>query len=245
MKKIFIYVFLSFILSSCYKESDYNLTNMNPDDVISNIAIENDTILANGKSSTKISVEIPVNSDDDLSSVKISTSAGEFQENNLKEITKDAKLVITETGTKKIAEFTIISSLNAGKISLEITVQNVSKTIYIYFGFNYPEKIRTTPSALQISPSSGDEIEITTKISSNNGLPSIGQKVDLYAKDSVYNCIGSFRVYNNYSNASSETSYSYSLLPDTTYFGRLYLISSSIVDLKQLTDTVIIYSKNY
>ena len=55
------------LLTACYRESDYDLANLDLDDVILNIEIEDDTILANGVSSTKISVELPLKSAPDLS----------------------------------------------------------------------------------------------------------------------------------------------------------------------------------
>lgn len=244
MKNLNTYLIMICLLTACYRESDYDLTNLKLDEVILNINIENNTILANGISSTKISVELPLKSAPDLSSVKLITSNGKFKENNLMEITKDAKQMIINGKTKKVAEFILISSTKAENAGLEVNVQDVKKIDTVYFKFNYPDKIKTTPSALFIIPSKAEEINITSKISCTKGSPSFGQEVNMSVKDSAFNKIGTFRIYNNISNESNETLYTYSLFPNTTYIGKLFIISFSKKGTTSISDTVIIYSKN-
>lgn len=243
MNNLNTYLLMACLLTACYRESDYDLAKLKPDDVILNIDIEMETILADGISSTKISVELPLKSAPDLSAVKLVTSNGKFKENNLMEITKDAKQIILNGETKKVAEFTLISSIKAENAVLEVYVQDVKKTDTVYFKFNYPDKIINIPSALFIIPSELQEINITCKISCIKGSPSLGQEVTMKVKDSTDNDIGTFRVYNNISNESNETLFTYSLLPDTTYIGKLY-IKSFLTGVISITDQDTIYSKN-
>ena len=177
--------------------------------------------------------------------MRLVTSNGKFKENNLMEITKDAKQMTLNGETKRVAEFTLTSSIKAENAGLDVYVQDLKKTDTVYFKFNYPDRIITTPSALFIIPSVAQEINITCKISCIKGSPSLGQEVTMkVVKDTTDNEIGTFRVYNNISNESNETLYTYSLFPNTTYIGKLSIISFSKTGATSISDTVIIYSKN-
>ena len=68
----YIIAFISILIISCYKESDYNKPF---DPALISTSISNKFILADGVSKSQIRVEIPADADDNFSQIIFKTSA--------------------------------------------------------------------------------------------------------------------------------------------------------------------------
>lgn len=244
MKYVFITLVFASLLAGCYKEDDYSLLNLDPDEVILSIEIADTVLLANGSSSTTITVELPLDAEDDLSTVKFECSKGTFAESESDEMSVVAKLTEVNDTLRRIAEVTFLSSKNDGIATIDISVQNVKKQGIVHLEFNPPNDLNIIPSSLLIHPSQGEEIEIVAQLSSASGGTSTGQVVDVSVLNSSFTSVGTFRIYNSLSNGEGQTNYFYSLAPDSLYIGDLYIVGETSVDGTSIYDTTMIYSVN-
>ena len=243
MRLILIFSLLP-LLVGCYKEEEYDITKYNVDDVILKIETDSSSMLADGSSTTMLRVFLPEDAVEDLSEVKITLSNGLFVENELNEITTKPSLwTITEnsvTTVQNYAEHEIQSSVSVGAIEIEVEVQRLVKTHRVTLNINPITAIKVTPSSLIISPYTFEEVSVVCNAESTSGTPSEGQKINLNALDSLFSPIGTFRTYQDETDESGQTTSSFTMLPDTSYKGKVYFIGDAPSSGSK--DTTIIYS---
>lgn len=224
--------FLSVLIYSCYKESDYNKP---VDEGLYKIAMDKGTIPADGFSTVKIVVEIPGDADEAYSKIVFTTTAGIFVDGNTKTVTVTAKK-LTDRNIK-LAEAVLRSSVKLETADITVELFNLRKNVTVKFINAYPENLELISSSLSIKPlnNSGGEVNLDGFITKVQGFPSVGNIVNLIAFDSVFNNqIGSFRVYNNQSNENGKTNFVF-VLGDSiannapaAYIGKLYLVAKAL-----------------
>lgn len=241
-----IFIVTSFIATlfwGCYKEKKYGQP-LSPD--LYNLSSEKDAVLADGVSTAKIIVEIPLESSDSNSKIELKTTNGFFVENGLKALTVTATKVPGKMN--RIAEATLRSSINVTTAKVSIKPFDVQKQVAINFINSFPEKVKLSASGFSIKPSNGTDGEVSLEalITKAEGQPSVGNIIDVTGYDSTTTkTIGSFRIYNNQNNEAGKTNYVF-VLGDSianglskAYTGRLYLIARSLNSQNQfIRDTV-------
>lgn len=197
MKKLGSILLIALTMTSCYKEDDYLLSKLNDSFII--LSTKNSSILADGVSSTEVSVEIPYNSKKEFNKVVLRTSNGKF-ENEKQEIEASVSRVVIDGKDKKIAKAKLIASQNVTIVTIEAEIGEITKKTDINFERAYPEKIKTDLPVLTIGYND-QTITLTTKLIRNTGKPSLFSTAKIFVVDPIGNVIGQFL---NYSEAVNE-----------------------------------------
>ncbi len=135
MKKLVPIFLISLTISSCYKEDDYLLSKL--DDNLVMLSAKNSSILADGASSTEVTVEIPYNAKKDFNKVVLKTSSGKF-ENDKQEIEVNVSKIVIDGKDKKIAKAKLTASQNVGVVTIKAKISDIEKSIDINFDKEYP-----------------------------------------------------------------------------------------------------------
>jgi len=250
MRSIFILFVTTILFFSCYKEKDYDVDS-NKSDNLFYVNTSKSSILADALSTTQIIVSFDKSVDSLKAATTFKTTAGVFQESG------NSVFTITPTynydSSKLIATVKLNSSQNVDSAIVSVSVAGFTKSVIVQFTKSYPEVSKLTANTLSIKPkNNGDgEVQFTDKISKSIGLPSLNNNVDMKVYDTLYNPIGSFRVYSNKSDVSGITNYTY-VLGDSVangryYTGKLFAISTTQRDQSTanlIRDTVILISSN-
>lgn len=239
--KVHQIIFLIFLLlvSACYREEDYNLSQLE-DDIIS-LTFTSDTLLADGASNTDVIVEIPLESQSELSKIKITTSNGVF-ENGQKEIEVNASFAVSNGVDKKIAKVRLISTQKVENAVVEAKIGDISKSKILPFKKAYPEEIETELPALTITYGY-QTTSLKIKLSRSFGKPSINTKANVRAVDSLGAALGQFLNYNDNADENGMVINLFSLGIDSCYCTKVYFISETLRDetttIKDTTSMII------
>ncbi|MFZ1808198.1 MAG: hypothetical protein WAU36_13290 [Cyclobacteriaceae bacterium] len=224
---LFVQVLLVSFFFSCYNDKDYDSINVNIDNVLK-IQPYKTTVFANGRDTVILKVELPTEAADNLSQVTFSTTRGSFVESDKKEYQASAKLVKINGENKRIALAKFKSDISVGTAYIKIAILDFEKNIEIETQRNYASSVEVIPATFAINAGAFTELEIVTKLRSDNGQVSKGQKVMVAAFDDGNSPIGRFRVKNDLSNENEECSFIYSLVPDTLFKGKLIITATAI-----------------
>jgi hypothetical protein len=198
MKYLIPLFLIALVVSSCYKEEDYLLSNIDDDFVI--LSTKNISILADGVSSTDVYVELPYNTKKEFNKVLLKTSKGKF-ENDKQEIEASVSKVVINGKDKKIAKAKLIASQSTGAVTIEAKIGDITKSIVVQFDRAYPESIKTYLDTLAIGYGY-QTITLTTKVTRRTGKPSLLTTAKVIVVDPAGNAIGQFL---NYSESVSES----------------------------------------
>lgn len=241
MKGIFrITILLIIVISSCYKDEDYNLSNI-PNDFLT-ISFTTDTILADGISFTEINVEIPLETTTESSRVKLTTTNGLFQ-NGSKEIEIVATYTVTNGVDKKIATTRLTSNLKVEDAIIEAKIGNLSNNKKIVFSRAYPEAVLTELPALTIAYGY-QTMDLITKVSRIEGTPSLNTYADIIAIDTFGNKLGQFLNYNRKVDETGILTNKFALGIDSCHCSKIYIVSKTMKDeLTKIADTTFLTIK--
>lgn len=222
--KILVSIFLvALTITSCYKEDDYLLSKL--DDSFIMLSAKNSSILADGASSTEVSVEIPYKTKKEFNKVVLKTSNGKF-ENDKQEIEVSVSKVVIDGKDKKIAKAKLTTSQNVGVVKIEAKIRNITKSIDINFERAYAEKIKTDLPGLSISYNN-QTITLTTKLTRNLGKPSQQTTAKVFAVDPIGNPIGKFLNYSESANENGVLTNQFSLGTTSCNCQNIFIISET------------------
>jgi hypothetical protein len=242
--KYSIFILLTFILTSCYKEDDYLTTNYDKNDIITSIGSSQNNIVANGRDESSIQITLP----DDASistMVEFTTSKGTFANSGDKSnITVQAFYKNFGDTIRVVAEATLISGLKTGNAIVTAKVGGFSDTTHVFFRKNYPTSLNIIPSNISILSGANAEQSIQVEAFSPLGKVSDDHEITIKAIHPLTgDTLGSFRTGDKKSTLNQSVSFLYTLMPDTLYNGEIWIISNSQnSDLSPISDTVSIYS---
>lgn len=223
MKKLVPIFLISLTISSCYKEDDYLLSKLDDNFVV--LSAKNSSILADGVSSTEVTVEIPYNTKKDFNKVVLKTSSGKF-ENDKQEIEVSVSKIVIDGKDKKIAKAKLTASQNVGVVTIEAKISDIAKSIDINFDKAFPEKIKTDLPSLTISYNN-QTITLTTKLTRNLGKPSLLTTAKVFAIDPVGNPIGQFLNYSESVNENGVLTNQFSLGTTSCNCQNIFIISET------------------
>ncbi|GEM_PF-6101818 len=233
-KKIVHIVLISiFLTTGCYKESDYYYS---ANDIFKKLSMEisADSILADGNSKITIRYKFPIESDTALTSLYLKTTNGTFFESG-KAILKTNFSKLDSTKSFRCVEVNLISSTKASISIITTRLQNYERKDTVRFYIAYPNKISLLINPFYVKNDTISEVQITSSLSSDNGIASEGRTVILnYSPD-----IGIINLKNSYSNGSGKANFTY-VFTETTYIGDIIFIAKTINDNG---DTISISSK--
>ncbi len=207
MKYLIPLFLIALVVSSCYKEEDYLLSNIDDDFVT--LSTKNSSILADGASSTEVYVELPYNTKKEFDKVLLKTSKGKF-ENDKQEIEASVSKVVIGGKDKKIAKAKLIASQSTGAVTIEAKIGDITKSTVVQFDRAYPENIKTYLDTLAIGYGY-QTITLTTKVTRSTGKPSLLTTAKVIVVDPAGNTIGQFLNYSESVNESGVLTNKFSL----------------------------------
>ncbi len=204
------------------KTVDVSFVSINYDALMT-ITTSGTQIPADGESSLLITVEQPLDTKDDYTSIVFTTSKGSF-ENGSKTITKPSTIILENSVYKRKSLVKLISSKKVETADIEISVKNTLKKLSIPFLNAFPETLKLSASALILSGGFANLLTVTTTLLRPVGTPSAQNISDLFVFDANKNKIGYFQ---NYLSSSDETGTIQNkfTLGDYTYKGALKIIA--------------------
>lgn len=237
MRKSILFFASLLLISSCYKEKNYNFKNADPDKVILRFEAGKDTLSANGEDLTEIKVQLPDDLKENYTVVSFKTSTGIFRETGTNEAEAAVKTIVDQNIKKRLAVVTLVSGVSSGSGSVEASIGGVSKKISLNFFFNPADSVTVSPGTLYMEGGYKSELTIKTILSALVGKPTAGQQVELKIVDPSNLERGTFRVKQGKSNENGESMFTYSLIPDTAYVGTLTIIATSNINGKIISDS--------
>jgi hypothetical protein len=223
MKKTLLFFSTIVMLSSCYREDDYLLSNL--DDSFVKLSIESETLDADGMSSTGIFIEIPYGSKKEINKVLLRTSKGKF-ENDKQEIEATLLNMVINGQNKKMAKAKLTSSQRVEHTTIEAKIGDIVKYADVEFIRAYPEKIKTDLPSLTIKYGY-QTINLTTKLTRTIGKPSIMTNAKIYAIDPQGNVIGQFLNYDENVNENGILINQYSLGESLCKCQNIFIVSET------------------
>jgi len=231
------------LLSSCYKQSDFEPLSEDLDNVIVVLRATPEDLPANGTSTSTIIAQLP---DDGIVGVDISfrTSRGVFTESNSNSCTVKSKVAVLDGVTRVFATATLRSTQTTGTATVTAQLAEYEKQCTVNIGTNAPTALSLSVPTLVMQDTATSELEITAQLTSTNGPVTIGQTVDLEVMDPAMNPRGSFRLEEDQSNADGKCRFVFSIMPDTAYTGPLVIRGSTAGIGVTLQDSLTIYVLN-
>jgi hypothetical protein len=242
---LFAAFLVNMLLAGCYKDSTYNTANLSGYDTTVHILLDYSSIPADSFSITRVLVELPYNADSTKASVSFKTDLGYFVETGL----QTAQITATQNidSVKRIAIATLHSGTLTGIAHLQVTSYTQVKMLTDTFVNAYPDYIQFSASTLALQPSNGaaGTVSFTCQLFKLQGWPSQLNIVTVNVYDTSYaHTYGSFSVYDNRSNLSGNTMFTYvlgdSVVDGLNYTGILHAVSTVASDAKgdNLADTI-------
>jgi hypothetical protein len=228
-------------MNSCYKEGDYDFSNIKKDDVLKEIIFSKHSLVANSLDTLLIHVVVPDNADDSLAEISIKATLGKFLPDNTSFISGKPKLAYLNKELKRFYTAILKSETIVGNSYIEVSSAGIKRDSMIYLKRNYPDTISMVPAALALKADLLSEIEIDIILGSFNGKVSYGQPISLEATDSLGNQIGTFRSIESISSGDTCTAF-FSIVPDTSYVGTITLRCTTDHPEEMIENQVIIYS---
>jgi hypothetical protein len=210
------------IVSSCYDEND---DIYNPDDYESYIIpkIDKSSILANGRSVVNLTISLPVETEASKRSLSFKTSLGTFPDGTDNTITIRVDSIDTSDRSKRVAKFRLRSGQNTGTAIISTTYSGVPQTpVSINFTNAYPTNGTIEADRFSIRNKFWSECVLMATVTSTDGKPSIGNKVQFKVVDQNNVPRALFRSANLSTNADGKTSVIIAI-NDTTFIGTLVI----------------------
>lgn len=126
---------------------------------------------------------------------------------------------------------------------ITVKVGDYVRTFDLIVNTNYADAIKLTPSTLSLKADPAAEMIFTVNLTSTNGLVTPGQPVSLAIRDAANVDKGTFRVNNDKSDWAGNCTFTYAIMPDTAYRGKLTVTAKAIVNntaLPNATTTIYI-----
>ena len=227
---ILAFLLICSLLQGCYKESNYDPSKISQYDTTIHLFSDYAMIPADSVSVDRVIVELPWDADSNKSTVLVRTDLGTFVESGNQSVTITAKQ--NGDSAKRIGIATLKSGSVVGRAHIQCVFSLLTMYLSDSFSIAYPDFLNLSASSLSVKPadSTKGEVTFTCKLYKQSGIPSQRNNVTMVVKDSSFNVIGSFRVYNNLSDNTGTTQYTYvlgdSLLDGVNYYGLLYAIAS-------------------
>jgi hypothetical protein len=242
------FALITLVFVRCYNERDFEPSKIALSDSAFQLLPTSASVPADSISTIIITAELPYNADTSKSTATLRTDLGTFVESGSQTITLNLKNF--PDSAKKIAIATLRAGMSTGIAHMQATFYSQIRYTSVNFTNSYPDLLYLSASALTIKPQNGStgEVNFTGKIYKQSGAPSQRNQISLVVDDSNYHSIGKFRTYNDLSDATGTTQYTY-VLGDSTlnkfnYYGKLYAIASVQTDINggMNRDTIILIS---
>lgn len=123
---------------------------------------------------------------------------------------------------------------------LNARVGDYVRTINLVLLNNYATGLKITPSVPSLKPDPTAEMTFTVNLN-GKGAVSPGQQVTLTVRDAGDIDRGSYRIKKNVSDSSGNCSFTYNIMPNTAYRGKLTVRAQATANNQSLTDTITIY----
>lgn len=138
------------IVSGCYHEDEYLPSNLGTTAVVKQLYATPDTIIADGMSFTYVFCELPIEAEDNRSSVVFTTTKGTF-DNNSKTITMNAT-VVNDNGTNlRLAKVKLTSSTLVENANVTATAGGVTRDINVVFtNLDYDSFLSVYPTSVKV-----------------------------------------------------------------------------------------------
>jgi hypothetical protein len=241
MKKIIFFSLLVIITSmvSCQKYSE----KVAPlKDVILDMNIDLANLPSDGESVSTIKVQIPVNAESNLSTVKFKTDLGIFIPEGKNEVDRIAEIVNVNGEDKRFATIKIKNdNVLLGTANVTAEIVGYKTTQQINFINAYPNKVKLSADQLSIIPSFSNEVKFFTVVSRIKGIPTKDNIIDVEARDSLKRNIGYFRNYENLSNTDGKNTFTFTL-GNSSYYGKIIIRAKANDGQKNILDSLIIFS---
>lgn len=211
------------LLTSCYKEDDYLITNINPDEVILKVELTGPSPLpADATTSLNVRVIVSPDADTTLNSVELKTTSGTFPNGSNTIKLKPVATSDSNGELQKEASSRIISSQVAEELSVYVTVGGITEIVKTQQIANKATYIKSlTASSVVIGPDPTDEITFVATVSADAGKVTIGEGVGIRVLDNTNTMIGVYRVSNELSNSDEECSWVFSKASHPNFTGEL------------------------
>lgn len=208
------------ILAGCYKQDDYDPLALHPNEVIDELRISKDTLLANNLASATIIAFLPDGGQEGLD-VTFTTDKGVFTDGGLNSVTVKTKAAIVDDEVRIIAEATLRNGLGTGWFDVTAALGGYERSDSIYSANNPPTDIAIVVPALVLQNDSVSEMDFYAQLTAQSGTVSLGHDVVMEARDPAQNPLGTFRVMENESNSEGRCRYVFTMTPNWTYTGPL------------------------
>lgn len=240
MRKLSLIVLsMSLLLTGCYKDSDYDASNISKSDLTVQIYQDSTELPADSFSVSRLLVELPYNADSTAAKTQVSfrTDLGFFVETGTQQAQIQAKQNVDSA--KRIAIATLHSGTRTGTAHIQVTIFTQVRQLTMPFVNAWPDYMQFTASTLSLKPANDatGEVSFVCRLFKYQGSPSQQNVVTLKIYDSTNtHNYGSFRIYNNISDGSGSTQFTY-VLGDTTvnklsYTGVLHAIAKAAKDVR-------------
>jgi hypothetical protein len=215
---------LLLFVGGCYKDKNYDVSNLSASDVTVQMYQDSVELPADSFSVSRILVDLPYNADTTSAKTLVSyrTDLGFFVETGTQTAQIQAKQNVDSA--KRIAIATLRSGTRIGTAHILISIFTQTRQLTMPFVNAYPDFIQFTASTLSVKPANDatGEASFTCRLFKYQGSPSQQNIVTLRVFDSAYvHTYGSFRIYNNESDGTGSTQFTY-VLGDSTVNGVNY-----------------------
>jgi len=252
MKRTTIFfILLCLVQAACYKNSNYNESNLAGYDTTAQMFIDTTSLLADSFHIAHVYVKLPYDADSTKTLVTYRTDLGIFVESGTQTVQIQAKQNIDSV--KRIAFATLKSGTKTGIAHIQINLYTQYKILLDTFTNAYPQYMQLSANTLSVNPANDatGEVSFTCRLFRYQGSPSQLNPVTMSVLDfSSTTPLGQFRVYNNLSDPTGTTQFTW-VLGDTlinggstNYVGVLHAIAKVASDAKgdSLSSVINLYS---
>ncbi|EPR71782.1 hypothetical protein [Cyclobacterium qasimii] len=163
------------IILGCYEESDYYYSSQ---EIVNKLKIEisDKFILADGKKTSKFTYRFPLNSDTNLTGLRLITSSGSFQES--KNDTLDTNFTrLDDAENYRYIEATLVASTTVTDCIVRTQLLNYERQDTVHFTKAEPTKIKYSSNNFYAKNDTINQFNIIANVSSGTGIASTGTPV--------------------------------------------------------------------
>ncbi|MDO5980599.1 hypothetical protein [Flavivirga spongiicola] len=239
MLKIRYLFMLIVIICSCNNDNEFSPENL---DNILAISVENDNAVSDGVEAIKVIAEFPIDFTTETDGI---VDFVVFKDTN--ETYSQAIELAQENGIQKKRASILVKHNEEASLKVKATISVngvlISEEVFINFSKAYFNSINITTSSLTITPSSFNEIDLTTELVRNKGVVSLNCIAETVVKDTLWQPRGIFNNYKNKTNSEGKIINKYTLGNDD-YQGELFVISTATgINNETKSDTLTIYAQ--
>lgn len=228
------------MLLSCNLDDEFDAENLK--DILS-LRIENNNALSDGVDMISVYAEFPLeftNEDDNLVQFTVLNKGEEAI------VQEPIELIQVDDSQKRSAKVSIRNNMvESLTVNAQISINGIiiSDEVKVQFKKAYVESIELSTSSLIVTPSSFNEIVLTTELKRNVGKVSLNSIAETVVLDTLGVARGLFKNYKNLIDADGKISNNFTLANDA-YEGKLYVIASSLSEENLIvSDTLILISQ--